>query len=362
VKASLRRQLTVPVALLALAATGCSQIDNGGIAARIGDRTVTTSELVADMRSSANGSASPGADATAVPATADAGASQRTVLRTLIRLEELRLLASRDALPSTVSDADRNAMVTQLGGDAGVQSSMSSAGIDAGLRTQFLDTEVLAQRLLAKWVPVSDALLQKTYDDNLANFVQADVKFATVPTQAEATVLAQKVRANVSAFDSLSAAAKAPVQQTGLHPATDFGQTFGPQIAQGAVGDVITGQAGTSGWVVILVTKHVVQPLAAVKDQVAAQARSASSQQAFTQHFQALEVSDPVRVNPRFGSWDAVASNVVALPSDTVQANGAAANPLDTGLTPDSGSGAGATDGSGTGPTDTPSPGSSATP
>jgi hypothetical protein len=354
VKASLRRQLTVPVVLLALGATGCAQVNSGAIAARIGDRTISTHELVADIQAGAAPSASGSATTapSTAPSTADGVTEQRTVLRTLVRLEELRLLAVRDSLPSTVSDADRSAQVTAFGGETALQTAMSSNGIPAGLRTQYLDTQVLAQRLLEKWVPVTDQLLQQTYQNNLAQFVQADVKFSTVPTQAAATTFAAKARSNPSSFDALATAANAPSQQTGLHAATEFGTLFGPQIAKASVNDVITGQSG-QGWVVILVTNRVVQPLTAVKDQVAAQARSASSQEVFSQHFKALAASDPVQVNPRFGVWDPAASDIVAATGDTVQVSAPAASPQDTGLPADTGS---------SGATDTPSPGTSSTP
>jgi hypothetical protein len=347
VKATLGRQFVVPVALLALTATGCATDHTGQTAAHVGQEQVTTAALTSYMEELVKEQTAPVSGAARL-------AWQRSVLGYLIERDIFSTIAARSGV--SVSEADITSTVTALGGDAAVDKQLVTNHLPSSIKHTLLESLTLENKLIDKWLPVSDADLQAAYQQEIATFQQVNVTFVTATSQAQAEQIATKLRAAPTTFDAIATATlgagNAPAA-TGLQPKGQFGATLGDQLWAAKVGDVLAVNA-QGAWRVLLVTDHVLQSFEAAKPQLLATARNGKTQAVVTDNITKLQATDPIVVNPRFGRWDPAQQLVVDATTDTVKQNDSVSvtDPLGTGATGGTG---------GTGGT-TPSDGSSSDP
>ena len=309
-KATFRRQLVVPLALVALTATGCATAHTGRVAGRVGSHTVDTSQVSSYVNDIVGEQQGPVTDANRL-------SWQRGILTRLIQAQIFQALAAKDHV--AVTQADLDSALASVGGQTTVTQGLTKNHIPQSLQPTLITTLALQNKLLDTWLPVSDADLKAAYQQNLVAYQTVNVKFLTVDNQAHAEAIAAKVRVAPDTFDAAAKEIAGPAAQTaetGPQPAAKFGSDLGKLLAAAKLGDVLAVNA-QGAWRVLLILSQTT--FDDVRPAVLAAARQSTEGPALDEHIKSLLASDPIEVNPRFGKWDEATRKVLDAASDTVR-------------------------------------------
>lgn len=243
----------------------------------------------------------------------------------LSRLIDNQVIAAAAAAHGvSVSQTEVDQQLAQFAQQAGGLPQLQQQAAQAGVPKQELPTFIryyvleqkLADALVAK-LPVSQQELQATYDQNIDQFDQVHSAHILVKSKTTADSILQQVRKNPGSFASLAArysidtGSKANGGDLGFAGRKQFVKPFSDAIFAAKPGSFVEVRS-QFGWHVIHVIAHrkvsLEQATPQLKSQILKQQRNTLLQKALTDESKKLGV----HVNPRYGRWDAVHTEVVA--------------------------------------------------
>lgn len=252
----------------------------------------------------------------------------RFALSNLIQSVFIRQYA--DANQITVTDQDVAGIVgnldTQLGKDK-VDQALSDNGLTRD-DLNALGADVLlfqgVQKKLGE-AGTSDAQLQKLYQDNILEFTTVQADHILVKTKAEADKVYQQVTAPGFTDADFAALAKKvsidpSAKQNGgalpAQPASKYVPEFGQAAAALSPGEISKPVQSQYGWHVIKLNTKTVLPFAKAKAQLV----SGNASQVFNDWLIKQAEDQGVKVNPKYGRYDAPTLSVVAITSTDASA------------------------------------------
>ena len=322
----------------ALALTACTSTVRTGAAAVVGDERITSTRLQQVVDRGVAGAPdhrAPGPDAVAY---------SRSVLLRLITHDVL-VVAARDEHVSVDAgqvDATQDRIATQLGGPQQLQAKAAESGIaPADLRQTLSDItlrDALADRLTAD-LPVDEAKLRAAYQAGIAGYDRVHSAHILVATKALAVSLLGRAKADPASFAAL--AATYSTDQGSKDKGGDLGFQGRGALAKQFETAIFTHPPGSFviartsfGYHVI----HVIERQTASFEQVRPDLRRGLLGQQRLDAVNALLATTArrlgVRVNPRYGRWDATALKVVAATSPVSAPEGGDPAPPPAGTTP----------------------------
>ncbi len=170
---------------------------------------------------------------------------------------------------------------------------------------------------------LTDAQIEQAYQQNIAQYTTVEVAHILVGSQKEA----EKIAAEATPANFADLAQKYSTDQTsaqnggslGAIPETTFTSQLDPTFAQAALaltpGQISQPVQTQFGWHVIYLKDVQVQPLSAVRDQIAAAAAGQVFQTWLTDQVRSADVS----VNPRYGFLDRATAQVEAVRSTSTE-------------------------------------------
>lgn len=312
------KRLVVTGALLTLAVTGCG---NGplqaGAAATVGDDRITTTELDKVV---ARGLADPTAQQSVGT---DKPAFERVVLRRLIDHDILAVAVAKEHVTVSAGEAlaARTRIADQVGGDQGLNAEALKAGISAAdLDETVRDIalrDALADKLTAS-IDVPDSALAQAYQQNIANFDKVHSAHILVATNALAQQILKQVQADPSQFATLAAqhstdpGSKAQGGDLGFLGRGVLDKTFENAIFSHKPGTFLVVKTQFGFHVIHVIARRIVsldQARTELRRGLLSSQRDSLVQQRLIDTAKSLGV----KVNPRFGSWDDKALEVVPL-------------------------------------------------
>jgi foldase protein PrsA len=313
-----RRRLTPAVAagLAALVLTGCgSSPVRAGAAATVGEQRITTTEL-GDYVS--RGLQDPQAQQ---QLGADRAGFERDVLARLINHDVLVEAAKRHGISVTSGDVDERiaAYEQQAGGPEQLVQQAAQNGVSKQDLRGFVSDLVLSDALadeLTKDIPVPQSQLEALYKQNEKQFNRVHAAHILVPTQAQAESILQQVKADPSQFGALAAKYSTDTSNKdkggdlGFAGPGDFVPAFEKPVFAATPGSYLVVHT-SFGWHVVHVIEHPSKTLAEATPDLRRAALQQQRQQAVTAELAKVARDMGVKVNPRFGRWDASAGSVV---------------------------------------------------
>ena len=312
---SSRLVVSAGLAVLVLSGCGSGQV-RPGAAALVGEERITVDTLQQVVE---RGLADPQAEE---QVGADRSGFQRQVLARLVNREVLREAAAREGV--TVDDGDVDAQLADFAEQAGGEEALETQAAQNGIAKQdlepFLRDVVLEQALgdaLTEDEDVPQEQLQGLYQQNIAQYDQVRARHILVAEEAQARSLLAQVREDPSQFADLAA-------EFSTDPSKDQGGDLGtlgkgqtvPEFeallfsAEPDTYDVVQTQYG---WHVV----HVQERQRTSLQEATPELRRAALQEQRAEATGTLlrEVASDlgVKVNPRFGRWDAETGSIEAV-------------------------------------------------
>lgn len=313
-----RRLLTsaVTAGLAALVLTGCgSSPVRAGAAATVGQQRITTTELGDYVT---RGLKDPQAQQ---QLGANRAGFERDVLARLINHDILVEAAKRDGVSVTSGQVDaRMAQYEQqAGGAAQLVQQAAQNGVSKQDLRGFVSDLVLSDALadeLTKDVQVPAAQLQALYQQNAKQYDRVHAAHILVKTKAQAESILAQVKADPSRFAALAAKYSTDTSNKdkggdlGFAGRGDFVKPFEDAVFAATPGSYIVVHT-SFGWHVVHVIEHVKRTLAEATPDLRRAALQQQRQQAVAAELAKVAKDLGVKVNPRFGRWDASAGSVV---------------------------------------------------
>ena len=311
-------RLLAVASVAGLVLTGCGDgTVRAGAAATVGGERITTTALDKVV---SRGLADPGAQQTLG---ADRPTFERAVLRRLIGHLILVEAAKKEHVTVTGGEivAAHDRIATQLGGDASLNTEALKNGISLkDLAQTIADIAVrdaLSDKLTAS-VEVPDAALEQAYQQNIAQYDQVHSAHILVATEAKAKEILAAVKAEPTRFAEF--AAKFSTDTQSKDKGGDLGFQGRGALEKSFENAIFTNPAGSFviahtqfGFHVI----HVIERKTTTLDQAKADLRRNLLGQQRTTAVQVLLLKTAkkigVHVNPRFGTWDPRAQDVVEI-------------------------------------------------
>lgn len=314
------RRLLATCAVAAMALTGCGSPVRAGAAAVIGTDRISTQRLATDVDQAL-------ADPAASSLAADRQSFQRDLLGRLISADVVQVAAQRRGITVTQGDVDTEyaALQASVGGADQLRSQAAAAGLTLAAvrdlaRTRAL-TDALGDRLTAD-VTVPQAQLQQAYQAAVDTYDQVHVAQIQVASPAEAQALLPQAQGLTdSGFEalartrSLDTATRDKGGDLGFVPRSTFtGQgldAYATAVFAATVGDTLALPGTQVGYVVRVLGRHtttLAQASPALRRTALQPQRDAAVQRLLTTTAAGLHI----RINPRFGAWDASQLSVVA--------------------------------------------------
>jgi parvulin-like peptidyl-prolyl isomerase len=308
-------RLVVSTGLAVLLLSGCgSGSVRPGAAALVGEQRITVDTLQEVVE---RGLSDPQAEQALGQ---DRGAFQRQVLARLVNREVLRAAAEREGV--TVSDGDVEAQLQDFAAQAGGEEALEAQAAQNGISPQdlqpFLRDVVLEQALgdeLTADEDVPDEQLQGLYQQNIAQYDRVRSRHILVEDEAQARSILAQVQEDESRFAELAAEFSTDTSNKdqggdlGLQGKGQFVPEFEALLFSAEPGtyDVVQTQFG---WHVVNVQERETTSLAEAEPEL----RRAALQEQRAEATGALlrDVADDlgVKVNPRFGRWDAESGSI----------------------------------------------------
>lgn len=309
----LRRPLTLAVLGAATAVTlSACQPTLASSAATVGNQSISTSALAARVDRSLQ---NPTAKA---QLGGNKAAFTRRVLGLLINHDIVVAAAKKEGVSVTQPEinAQLQAFASQAGGLPALQQQAAASGITAQDLPGYVGDILLAQRIGQKLVantPVPASALQTAYEQN---YVQVHVAHILVKTQALADQILAKVKANPSSFAAL--AKQYSIDPGSKNKGGDLGTQSPAQYVAPFAKAVMTAPVGSYvvvhsqfGWHVIhVISRTETMSYAQALPQLRQQALQQTMQQKLAAFLVKFAGQLHVRVNPRFGTWDAKTGQV----------------------------------------------------
>jgi len=305
--------VAVAAAVLAVLLTACGPVQPGA-AAIIGSVSISVDTLqrvtneVLDEPTAASTFGS------------DVAGLQRQILSRLISHRLLEAAARDEGVHVTGAQIDSRltALEAQTGGRAALEQQAASSGIPASqLRSAVFDialTDALADHLVAD-IPVNHARLEAAYKQNIDQFDKVTAAHILVKSRTQAVQILHQVRRNPSSFAALAKRFSIDTQSganggdLGTSPQSQFVPSFGRVAFKAKPGSYVLAHS-RYGWHVIHVIAHEKTSLAAAAPQLRAQILQTEANNRLTVVFDRVAHELGIRVNPRYGKWDAQARAV----------------------------------------------------
>lgn len=310
-------RLLAACALAALVLTGCGDgTVRTGAAATVGDDRITTSRLDDVITA---GLADPDAQQ---GVGADRAAFARSVLGRLIQHEVLAAAAKAQGVSITGADKDqaRAAIAAQLGGEDQLVSQATKSGFSTDeLNRAIADSalrDALGDRLTAA-IDIPESALRAAYAQGLAEFDRVHSAHILVPSKALAQSLLSQAKADPTRFAAL--AAKYSTDTGSKDSGGDLGfqgrgaleKPFETAIFGAKPGSFVIAQT-RYGFHVIRVIERRTTSFAEATTQLRRSLLGQQRQDAVNKLLLDTGKKLGVRVNPRFGTWDAATETVLA--------------------------------------------------
>jgi parvulin-like peptidyl-prolyl isomerase len=253
-------------------------------------------------------------------------------LLTLIQTELVRETGVKRHIAPTEREVD--AKVAQVRAENGIpddatfQQQLKAAGFTLATYREQVKLELIQEALQKQLAPaVSDADVRTVYKQERAQFREIKVKHILYSTQsqtaAQALAKANDALARIKAGADFDAIAKKESDDTGSKAAggllskdwvqlSQLDATFG-DAAWTAKINVVAGPVQTQfGYHLILTLAKRIQPFSEVQTLIKQQLESQAGQSALTDFATKLVGAAHIKVNPRYGDWDAKQGTIVA--------------------------------------------------
>ncbi|HVE63917.1 MAG TPA: peptidylprolyl isomerase [Mycobacteriales bacterium] len=325
-------------AMLSACGSGIASGSGAGVAARVGNEIVTVPELTEVVTRSLKDSA------IAAQAASDRAAFQRNVLGRLI-LAELYEEAARD-LDITVTDEEVTESIAQieqrLGGRPQLLQAAAGMGlveadipdfVRSGLVNEAVGTKLVADRV------VTDADLKAAYDANRGRFESAEVQHILVATEVRARGVLARLRAGedfatLAKTFSIDPGSKDRGGNLGTNPRGTFFVPFENAVFAAKIGELVGPVQTEAGFHVIKVLARETRTLEQAKEELTAEVRNSGLEESRATYLSALSARLRIRINPRFGRWDAATATVLADGNELSSPEPQPGGPADGGLVP----------------------------
>lgn len=315
-----RRLAAAGLAALLLSACGDGQM-RPGAAAFIGDERITADQLQETVERSLADPASAQANG------GDRDAFQRSVLQRLISSRVLAEAAKRKGVEATDGEIDAalERFAQEVGGRQALEQSASQAGVAPQDLRPVVGDIVVQEELgdvLTEDADVPQAQLQAAYDQNIAQYDQVRARHILVADEALARTTLDQVRADPSRFAELAMSlstdegSKAAGGDLGSAGKGKFVEPFENALFALTPGsyDVVKTDFG---WHVINLIERKTTSLAEATPELRRTLLEEQRGTAVGELLQSTSKELGVKVNPRFGEWDAETGKVV--PADSTE-------------------------------------------
>jgi foldase protein PrsA len=303
-------------ATLALGLSGCGDGPvRSGAAATVGDKRISTDELAGLV---SRGLKDPQAQQ---QKGADKPAFQRDVLTRMIRHEVFLEAARREHVSATPGaiDAKLSEFEQQVGGSAALIQTAAQSGIAAGDLRQVVEDAVLQDVLGDKEVEDLDvpaAQIEAAYQQNLAQYDQVHSAHILVASKATADAILAQVKADPTQFAAL--AAKNSTDTSNKDKGGDLGfagkgsfvKEFEAAVFGAKPGDFLEVKT-QFGYHVVHVIERKTTTLEQATPAIRREVLKNQIQQRIGELLTTVSEDLHVKVNPRFGRWDATQFAVV---------------------------------------------------
>lgn len=330
--------VVVSLALLTLAGCGNSPV-RAGAAATVGSARITTTELAGFVT---RGLANPQAQQ---QLGADRAAFQRQTLARLIDHDILAVAASEQHV--TVTAGQIGAQLAQFQQQAGGAQQLEAQAAQNGIAPQdllrFVRDVALNDALGAKLtagVEVPQAQLEALYKQHAAQYDQVHTAHILVASKALAETILAKVRKDPASFAAL--AAQFSIDTSNKNKGGDLGFAGRGQFVKPFDDAVFAAKPGSFllvktqfGYHVVHVIARRITTLAQATPELRSQALQPQRDAAVAALLSKVARQLGVKVNPRFGQWDATKGAVVAIPINANSVSSPAPSP--GGQTPPAG-------------------------
>lgn len=309
-----------PTALLAVAAvavpilTACGSAKSttqAGTAASVGSDRITTTELAARVDRALK-------DPTAKTQNPDKAVFERRILTLMIDHQLVADAAKKQNV--TVTDGEVNARYATYAKQAGGEAALIKQGTAAGIPgpdlkpylRDLLLTEKIGDKLLASQ-PVSQDKLVAAYR---AGFYGVHSAHILVKTKKSADSILAQVKADPSKFAALAkkystdTGSKTKAGDLGTQPPSKFVAPFAAALASTKVGGYVVAKSQFGYHVIHVISRKATKSLAAATPEIKAQLQASSRQAAVGALLKKESETLGIKVNPRFGTWDAAKGDV----------------------------------------------------
>ena len=306
--------IAVPAALVSVTLAGCDT--SPGAAAIIGGDRISTHTL---QQTVDRGLADPSAQQ---QLGSDRAGFVRKELSRLITNALIARAAAAEGVDATNTDIDVElaSLEQQAGSEAQLEQQATAAGVPKSELRNFIYYYVLQQKLgakLATAVPITQQQLEAAYQSQIDQYDQVDSAHILVKTKAEADQILAQVKANPSSFAdlarkySLDTGSKQAGGELGLQPHSQFVKPFADAIFAAKPGSFIEVHS-QFGWHVVHVIAHKLTTLEQATPELKAQILQPETQALTQKELTSVANHVGVHVNPRYGTWDAKTTSVVA--------------------------------------------------
>ena len=310
---TLRRRLAAAVlsAATAVALAACAPT-HAGTAATVADTRITTGALGDRIERSLR-------DPTAQQRLGtDRAAFSRRILSVLINHEIVTAAATEQGVSITDGEVDARlrAFADQAGGMAALESQAAANGVArTDLRSYVRDivlTERIGDKLLAS-TAVPAAELQAAYQQN---YVRVHAAHILVKDKATADRLLAQAKADPKQFPALARRfstdpeSKVNGGDLGTAPPSQYVAPFAKAVSTMPIGSFTTVQSEFGWHVIHLITRQALKPLAEATPEIRRQVLQEQQQEKIGALFSSVANRLKVRVNPRFGVWNAKTGQV----------------------------------------------------
>lgn len=305
-----------PAALLAVAAvalpilTACGT-SHAGLAASVGSAEIKTTALSARVDRALK-------DPTAKSQNPDRATFERRILTLMIDHQLVTAAATKQNV--TVSDGEVNTRyqtyATQAGSEAALLKQGAAAGIPGpDLKPYLRDlllTEKIGDKLLAS-KPVAPAKVLAAYNAGYYNVHSAHI---LVKTKKLADSLLAQVKADPKKFAALAkkystdTGSKAKGGDLGTQTPSKFVAPFAAALTSAKVGSYVVAKSEFGYHVIHVISRVATKSLAAATPAIKAQLQANDRQAAVGALLKTTSEDVGIKVNPRFGTWDATKGDV----------------------------------------------------
>jgi parvulin-like peptidyl-prolyl isomerase len=294
-----RTVVAAAAAVVAVALSSCG-VEESSTAAEVADRTVSVDEFESVMQALA----SSGGEA-ADPATGTiAGQTARQYLSVMVQGEVNDVFLADHG--EQITDADRKEATATL---------TIPSGIPADV-TRLIEDNAAAPAVRTRIAAPSPAELQRMYDARPSDLGVVCTRQIVLPTEAEAQAVVDALDAGGSFADQVSRSTDAASKAAGGALQSESGEACIPgyttavdraivtALADAAPGEVVGPVRTADGWLVLQQ-----RPYAEIADSLSTLYASAAGDLLYYGYL----LHTPVRISPRYGTWDRSGAAVVPL-------------------------------------------------